>query len=88
MLAVTVCSQSNRQDEGLELLAVRTIEPPSRMSASASQGVPAGEDEDAEGVWRARKGGMSSKVLKRMVAKCLEKGGVGDEVLRGLEEFT
>lgn len=37
-----------------------------------------------EGVWKARKGGVRREVLRRMVQMCVEGGGVGEEVLRGL----
>jgi exosome complex component RRP42 len=40
---------------------------------------------DVAGVWRAPRGGMKPAVLSAMVAKVLEKGGVADEVLDGLE---
>lgn len=42
---------------------------------------------DAEGVWRARKGGVKRGVLGRMVRMCVEGGGVGEEVLGGLGGF-
>lgn len=87
MLAVTVgaCSVKS-EDSGLDLLAVRTIDPPSRMSAAASE-VGKGNG-GGEGAWRATKGGMSRAVLGKMVRMCVDRGGVGDEVLRGLEGFT
>lgn len=89
MLAVTVGaasgSGSDRDEDrgGLDLLAVRTIDPPSRMSAAAGEG-----DGGAEGGWRATKGGMGRAVLGRMVRMCVEREGLGEEVLGGLEAFT
>lgn len=87
VLAVTVgASSSQREEEGLDLLAVRTVDPPSRMSATASE---VGKDgEGGEGAWKATKGGMSRGILRRMVGMCVERGGVGEEVLGGLEGFT
>ena len=86
MLAVTVGADPSSEDAGLQLLAVRTIDPPSRLSSSGNElGQVA---ESAEGGWKARKGGMSRGVLKRMVGMCVEKGGVGEEVLKGLEGFS
>ncbi|KAJ2892098.1 3 exoribonuclease family protein [Zalerion maritima] len=38
-----------------------------------------------EGVWKAPRGGVSRSVLSAMVFKALEKGGVADEVLDGLQ---
>ncbi|KAK6084931.1 3' exoribonuclease family protein [Seiridium cupressi] len=40
---------------------------------------------DVAGVWKAPRGGMKPGVLSAMVEKVLEKGGVADEVLDGLE---
>lgn len=87
MLAVTVgASLSKGGDRGLDLLAVRTIDPPSRMSAAASE--VGKEDGGGEGAWKATKGGVSRAVLRTMVGMCVERGGVGDEVLGGLDGFT
>jgi len=87
VLAVTVSASLSKGEEGgLDLLAVRTIDPPSRMSAAASEVGKVGEG--GEGAWKAQKGGMSRAVLRRMVGMCVEKGGVGEEVLGGLEGFT
>ncbi|KAI4600625.1 hypothetical protein KJ359_000984 [Pestalotiopsis sp. 9143b] len=43
------------------------------------------ETADVAGVWKAPRGGIKPAVLGAMVAKVLEKGGVADEVLDGLE---
>ncbi|KAI0910243.1 ribosomal protein S5 domain 2-type protein [Ustulina deusta] len=99
----------------LRLLSVRTIDPPSRLTAP---GVPnavnaaawgqgatttttttgaaaataketglraAAETADVEGVWKAPRGGSKISVMSSMVEKILEKGGVADEVLEGLD---
>ncbi|KAL6717447.1 Exosome complex component rrp42 [Lecanora helva] len=75
-------------DKGLDLLAVRTIDPPSRMSVSSSVVGEVGEGDAAVGAWKARKGGMRREVVGRMVRMCVERGGVGVEVLGGLEGFV
>ncbi|KXJ97156.1 ribosomal protein S5 domain 2-type protein [Microdochium bolleyi] len=103
----------------VSLLAVRTIDPPSRLTGpgvpnavnaaawgqteagkpgdssastkSAAGGAAASSakvlhgEEDVEGVWKAPRGGARVGVLAAMVAKVLERGGVADEVLEGLE---
>ncbi|KAI1388870.1 ribosomal protein S5 domain 2-type protein [Hypoxylon trugodes] len=87
----------------LRLLSVRTIDPPSRLTAPGvpnsvnlaawGQGVPAAKDpgaraaeiENTEGVWKAPRGGAKVAVLGAMVQKVLEKGGITDEVLDGLD---
>lgn len=43
------------------------------------------ETADVAGVWKAPRGGIKPAVISAMVAKVLEKGGVADEVLDGLE---
>ncbi|KAI2632040.1 ribosomal protein S5 domain 2-type protein [Hypoxylon sp. NC1633] len=90
----------NRQ---LRLLSVRTIDPPSRLTAPGvpnavtaaawGHGVPeakeagarAAETDNVEGVWKAPRGGAKVGVLGAMVQKVLEKGGMADEVLDGLD---
>ncbi|KAI1471071.1 ribosomal protein S5 domain 2-type protein [Daldinia caldariorum] len=92
--------QTGRQ---LRLLSVRTIDPPSRLTAPGvpnavnaaawGQGGPAAKDpgaraaeiDDVEGVWKAPRGGTKVAVLGAMVQKVLEKGGIADEVLDGLD---
>lgn len=37
------------------------------------------------GVWRPRRGGVKRRVIASIVKMVLKKGGVGEEVLEGLE---
>ncbi|KAL4920163.1 ribosomal protein S5 domain 2-type protein [Aspergillus aurantiobrunneus] len=46
---------------------------------------PSTGEEEVPGVWRPRRGGVKRVTIARMVKMVLEKGGVGDEVLEGLE---
>ena len=87
VVAVTIASPSTSEPDSLNLLAIRTIDPPSRLSASAADAETGGVKEE-EGVWKAKKGGVRRDVLGRMVGMCTERGGVGAEVLDGLEGFT
>lgn len=41
--------------------------------------------EEVPGVWRPRRGGVKRNTIARMVKMVLGKGGVGEEVLEGLE---
>lgn len=41
--------------------------------------------EEVAGVWRPRRGGLKRAVIANMVKTVLKKGGVGEEVLEGLE---
>ena len=43
------------------------------------------ETEGVEGVWKAPRGGAKVLVMASLVDKCLEKGGVADEVFDALE---
>lgn len=46
---------------------------------------PSTGEEDIPGVWRPRRGGVKRATIARMVKMVLGKGGVGEEVLEGLE---
>ncbi|KAL8788123.1 MAG: hypothetical protein Q9213_001881 [Squamulea squamosa] len=67
----------------LRLLSLRTIDPPARLAAAASTT----EMEDDQGTWRPARGGMNRAIVVRMVKMVLEAGGVGEEVMAGLEGF-
>jgi len=41
--------------------------------------------EEVPGVWRPRRGGVKRALISRMIKTVLEKGGVGEEVMDGLE---
>ncbi|KAH8899591.1 putative exoribonuclease family protein [Thozetella sp. PMI_491] len=85
----------------LRLLAIRTIDPPSRLtppgvpnSANTAYGAPTAqkqpeartaETDAVDGVWKAPRGGVKRHVMTALVQKVLEKGGVADEVLDGLD---
>ncbi|KAI1438631.1 ribosomal protein S5 domain 2-type protein [Xylaria sp. CBS 124048] len=91
----------------LRLLSVRTIDPPSRLTApgvpnavnaaawgqgtapaaavAKDTGLRAAETGDVEGVWRAPRGGSKIALVSTMVEKVLERGGIADEVLEGLD---
>ena len=56
------------------------------MGQLGAVGIDAEEGEE-EGVWKPRKGGVKRGVLGRMVRMCVERGGVGEEVLAGLGGF-
>lgn len=45
----------------------------------------AGTDEEVPGVWKPRRGGVSRSVISKIVKLVLARGGVGDEVMEGLE---
>ncbi|KAL4978503.1 ribosomal protein S5 domain 2-type protein [Aspergillus desertorum] len=46
---------------------------------------PSTGEEEVPGVWRPRRGGAKRATIAKMVKMVLEKGGVGQEVLEGLE---
>ena len=57
-------------------------------SAASTQKQPearAVETQGVEGVWKAPRGGAKVLVMAALVDKCLEKGGVADEVFDALE---
>jgi exosome complex component RRP42 len=85
----------------LRLLAVRTIDPPSRLtppgvpnaSNTATGGTAATTEQtstqretlDEEGVWQPPRGGAKRKLIAAMIKKVLEQGGVAEDILDGLE---
>ncbi|KAL8704999.1 MAG: hypothetical protein Q9225_008051 [Loekoesia sp. 1 TL-2023] len=75
---------SKNEPSGLRLLSLRTIDPPARLAAAAS----ATEGEDDHGLWRPARGGMKRAVIAKMVKTVLMPGGVGEEVMEGLERFS
>lgn len=74
---------------GVRVLGVRTVDPPSRGMPRGGGDVGdeagGGEGEGERGVWRGVRGGMKRGVVGRVVRMVVEKGGLGEEVLGGLE---
>ncbi|KAL8948622.1 MAG: hypothetical protein Q9222_005200 [Ikaeria aurantiellina] len=68
----------------LRLLSLRTIDPPARLAAAAS----AADTQDNPGVWKPARGGMKRSMIGKMVKMIVEPGGVGEEVMQGLEGFN
>lgn len=99
MLAVSAGQASN--GSGLNMLALRTIDPPSRLTApgvpnnlnSASGGAAVSQAEaivqressEISTVWRPPRGGIKRALVGRMVKMVVEKNGVGEEVMEGLQ---
>lgn len=85
----------------LRLLAVRTIDPPSRLTPpgipntlntatggtapTTEQAASQRETSQEEGVWQPPRGGAKRKLIDAMIQKVLERGGVAEEVLDGLD---
>ncbi|KAK2625638.1 hypothetical protein QTJ16_004950 [Diplocarpon rosae] len=84
----------------LRLLSVRTIDPPSRLTApgipnvlnTATGGTAVTSEQNVgqremteEGVWQPPRGGAKRKLIAAMIQKVLESGGAAEEVLDGLD---
>ncbi len=85
----------------LRLLAVRTIDPPSRLTppglpnalntatggtaSTTEQASSQRETMEDEGVWQPPRGGAKRKLIAAMISKVLERGGIAEEVLDGLD---
>jgi exosome complex component RRP42 len=54
-------------------------------SAVQATDVATGTDEEVPGVWKPRRGGIARSVISKIIKTVLQKGGVGDEVMEGLE---
>ncbi|KAH6683286.1 ribosomal protein S5 domain 2-type protein [Halenospora varia] len=107
VLAVSIAErprigERTSKERDLRLLAVRTIDPPSRLTHpgvpdainTATGGAAVNSIEEAtsrrevteeEGVWQPPRGGAKRKLIAEMIRKVLEKGGVAEEVLDGLD---
>lgn len=87
--AVLAVSVGGGGEEGVRVLGVRMVDPPSRGmprgGGDAGDEGGGGEGEGERGVWRGVRGGMKRGVVGRVVRMVVEKGGVGEEVLGGLE---
>ncbi|OTA57254.1 hypothetical protein K449DRAFT_398645 [Hypoxylon sp. EC38] len=76
-------------------VAINRAGVPNAVNAAAwgGQGAPAAKDpgaraaeiDNVEGVWKPPRGGAKVATLGAMVQKVLEKGGIADEVLEGLD---
>ena len=87
---------TNNKRSKLQILSIRTIDPPARMTtpgvpdtqnSATGGGVRDGgmKGSGEEGVWRPPRGGMKRALVSMVVEMCLMRGGVGEEVLAGLE---
>lgn len=102
VFCVSVARDENKQTSGpggLKLLAIRTIDPPARMTHpgvpdainAATIGLTTADTSnvsastESEGVWTPRRGGVKREVVSRIAKLVLQPGGVGDEVMEGLE---
>lgn len=100
VLAISLAKSGHHADgtPELSLLALRTVDPPSRMTAPGlTDAQSAGGEETAtskatqagsEGsVWTPPSGGTKRGLVSRAVNMCLGKDGVANEVLIGLQNF-
>jgi exosome complex component RRP42 len=95
-------ADSGNGERDLKLLAIRSIDPPSRLTHpgvpntlnTATGGSAASTTEQAssqreaiveEGVWQPPRGGAKRKLIAAMIRQVLERGGVAEEVLDGLD---
>ncbi|EGP91555.1 uncharacterized protein MYCGRDRAFT_34343 [Zymoseptoria tritici IPO323] len=101
VLAVSVSGSSEEggKDGKLNLVALRMVDPPSRLTAagvpngansteggfSAKQALELRERDAGVTVWRPPRGGVGRGVVREVVEMVVGKGGVGREVLKGLE---
>lgn len=102
VVAISV-AQSSTTDDGkasLQTIAVRTIDPPSRLTGagvpnslnttggsstlSAAEAAALREKGEGQTVWRPPRGGIKRAVIAKMIKTVVDDGGVGQEVLDGL----
>lgn len=99
VLAISVSANSENEKE-LKMVALRTIDPPSRLTGagmptamntsaggagmSTSEMLALREKDEGLTVWRPPRGGVKRGMLARMIKMTFERGGVAQEVLDGL----
>lgn len=91
VLSSTGKNAQAEQKHGVKLLAIRMVEPPGRRLTTVVGTVEGSDDQDeggGGGVWKKRVGGVGRDVVRRMVDLVVRKGGVGEEVLAGLEGWV
>lgn len=94
-LAVSVAEAQGTTQGGreLRLLSMRTVDPPSRLTPPGVPHAPTPAQQQQQrqtgetpaGVWKAPLGGTKFGVVDAILQAVLEKGGVADDVLDGLE---
>lgn len=88
----------SKRQRDLRLLSIRTIDPPSRLTppgvpnalntatgGSAATSLQQSGSLETEGVWQVPRGGAKRKLIATMIRGVLERGGVAEEVLDGLD---
>ncbi|KXT12495.1 hypothetical protein AC579_7347 [Pseudocercospora musae] len=94
--SVVAISAAQNSEGELSTVALRTIDPPSRLTAAgvpnlatsnatAAETLAAREKDVERKVWQPPRGGVSRALMSRMIRAVVEKGGVGEEVMDGLQ---
>jgi exosome complex component RRP42 len=100
--SVLAISATQTGTAGLKVIALRTIDPPSRLTAagvpsalnsasggaataSAAEVLLAREKDEGVTTWRPARGGVKRAMISRMIKMVVEEGGVGEEIMKGLE---
>ena len=97
---LAVSATATGANEGLQMVALRTVDPPSRLIGagvpnslnttagaarlSTAEAMALREKDQGQTVWRQPRGGVRRAVVAKMIKMSLARGGVGDEVLEGL----
>ncbi|EME87442.1 uncharacterized protein MYCFIDRAFT_124324, partial [Pseudocercospora fijiensis CIRAD86] len=95
VVAISAAQDFEGGDDDLRILALRMIDPPSRLTGagvagnsnatSAAETLVARERDLDRKVWQPPRGGVSRRLMMRMIKAVVEKDGVGREVLDGLQ---
>ncbi|KAK3720416.1 Exosome complex component rrp42 [Vermiconidia calcicola] len=101
VVAISAVGQTISGNDGaLKMIALRTIDPPSRLTGagvpnsqntttggtavSAAEAFALREKDQGQTVWRPPRGGVKRTMIAKMIKMVVEKGGVGQEVLGAL----
>lgn len=97
--AVVAISAAQDKSGKSSMVALRTIDPPSRLTAagvpnnsnsttggfSAAEALELREKDAGMTVWRPPRGGMSRAQMSQIIKAVIAEGGVGQEVMEGLQ---
>lgn len=97
--AVVAISAAQDKSGNLSMVALRTVDPPSRLTAagvpnnanstaggfSAAEALELREKDAGMTVWRPPRGGMGRAQVSRIIKAVIGQGGMGQEVMEGLQ---
>lgn len=89
--AVLVLTIASASEDEVKVVAIRSIDSPAIVTTSSG---PVGEEratytpENSESVWKPKRGGVKTEVIRNVIDMISKPGGVGAEILAVLDAFV